>query len=69
MATTKPKAKAEGEETPKPVVLEPRIHLTEFIATHPELSDLQVAGIKSLSGNKDWMSKTEWEDILKGYTN
>lgn len=71
MATeNKPDAKATASKkaVPKPVALEPRIHLTEFVASHPELSELQVAGIKALSGNKEWMRKAEWEKVLKNHT-
>lgn len=67
MATNKKEPK-EIIEKAEPVALPLRLHIKEFVMTYaPHLDEMQKAGLKALSGGKDWMSKDEWQAILDGY--
>lgn len=48
-------------------VLEPRIHIKEFLCGFPEWSTVQKAGFKAFA-NKEWMRPEEWQGLLKEYT-
>lgn len=53
--------KLENPAQPRPQ----RIHFKQFILTHPELDDMQKAGLKAFCNNVEWMYASEWEGKLK----
>ncbi|WIT25815.1 hypothetical protein [Bacillus phage SPO1L1] len=48
--------------------LEPRIHIDEFLKLHSGLNEVRQSGFRALSKGKVWMRKTQWEEVLKQYT-
>ena len=47
-------------------ILPERIHIRQFLISHPELDAMQQVGFKALCG-KEWMRPDEWEEQLRKY--
>lgn len=56
------------KKTDKPETVEPRIHIDEFLKLHSGLNEIRQSGFRALSKGKVWMRKSQWEEILKQYT-
>lgn len=57
-------SKKKAEET---VTLVPRIHINEFLASYPDMSEMQRAGFKAFA-NKEWMRPKEWANEYNKYS-
>ncbi|QMV48386.1 hypothetical protein [Bacillus phage SPO1L3] len=56
------------KKTIKDDVLEPRIHIDEFLKLHSGLNEVRQSGFRALAKGKVWMRKSQWEEILEQYT-